>query len=72
MRDRTRTTCPYIASTMPQKAGEEAHENGIGMPPPPAAGAKVQECLPRGLIVHCFFSGRYLSAGRSSPPLLYG
>lgn len=41
MRDRTRTPCPYIASTMPQKAGEEAHENGIGMPPPPAAGAKV-------------------------------
>ncbi|CAN0168524.1 unnamed protein product, partial [Ectocarpus fasciculatus] len=40
VRDRTRTTCPYIASTMPQKAGEEAHENGIGMPPPPAAGGK--------------------------------
>ncbi|CAM9659426.1 unnamed protein product, partial [Ectocarpus sp. 12 AP-2014] len=40
VRDRTRTTCPYIASTMPQNAGDEVHENGIGMPPPPAAGGK--------------------------------
>lgn len=41
MRDRTRTSCPYIASTTPQRAGEEAHENGIGMPPPTNGGAKV-------------------------------
>lgn len=41
VRDRTRTTCPFLASTAPQRVGEEAHENGIGMPPPPpAAGAK--------------------------------
>ncbi|CAM9609106.1 unnamed protein product, partial [Sphacelaria rigidula] len=37
-RDRTRTPCPYVALTTPQTAGHEAHENGIGMPPPPAAG----------------------------------
>eukprot|EP00752_Nemacystus_decipiens_P018589 g16667.t1 len=43
VRDRSRTLCPYIGSTMPQKAGEEAHENGIGMPPPPAAGAKLDD-----------------------------
>lgn len=42
VRDRSRTKCPYIASTMPRRAGEETHENGIGMPPPPAVGAKVQ------------------------------
>ncbi|CAM9607981.1 unnamed protein product, partial [Hapterophycus canaliculatus] len=43
VRDRTRTPCPYVTSTVPQKAGEEAHENGIGMPPPPLAGAKLDE-----------------------------
>ena len=43
VRNRTRTPCPYLASTMPRKAGEEAHENGIGMlPPTPAAGSKVR------------------------------
>ncbi|CAN0393322.1 unnamed protein product [Pylaiella littoralis] len=42
VRDRTRTPCPYLASTMPQKAGEEDHENGIGIPPPPTAGAKLE------------------------------
>lgn len=42
VRDRTRTPCPYLESTMPKKAGEEAHENGIGMPPPmQASGSKV-------------------------------
>lgn len=40
MRDRTRTLCPFIASTAPQRVGEEAHENGIGMPLPPAAAVK--------------------------------
>eukprot|EP00903_Cladosiphon_okamuranus_P016150 g14905.t1 len=43
VRDRARTLCPYIASTMPHKAGEEAHENGIGMPPQPAVGSKLDD-----------------------------
>lgn len=43
VRDRTRTACPFLASTAPQRVGEEDHENGIGMPPPPpAAGAKAR------------------------------
>ncbi|CAM9681783.1 unnamed protein product, partial [Scytosiphon promiscuus] len=47
VRDRARTPCPYLASTVPQKAGEEAHENGIGMPPTPVAGAKVGFNFPK-------------------------
>lgn len=70
MRDRTRTLCPYTASTKPPKAGEEAHENGIGMPPPPAAGAKVREGLERVFeelidrsVVFLFFSDALSTPG---------
>lgn len=55
-RDRTRTSCPFIASTTPQRIGEEAHENGIGMPPPPAAAAKAMPmdsffCMPSQTVI---------------------
>lgn len=42
VRDRTRTVCPFVATTEDQRPGEETHENGIGLPLPSVAAAKVQ------------------------------